>query len=235
MNTNCITKATLLIAAISAGAVLSVQAQFSGSTSGIFDHPVAGADNPDSFTTGIGTSSMTWGDADGFGTGPNALTFTGNPSFSTPAETPFSVGTLDYFNGTVAEGTDLDSVGLNIKVNFTVPSLGVESFDFPLTITTTVNTSDPVASADYITLPPASSTTFTVGPETYTLDLSFGDFSGDGFLEDGAFHVYEGESATAPVNGVLTTNLNGVTAPDSASTMLLLGGVSGLLCWMRRK
>ncbi len=177
---------------------------------------------------------MTWGNGDGFGTGPNVMTFTGNPSFSTSAETPFSVGLLYYFNGTVADGTSLDSVGLDISVSFTVPSLGVKSFDFPLTITSTPNIDgDPVASADYITLPPASSTTFTVGPETYTLDLSFGDFSGDGFLQDGAFHVYEGESATAPVNGILTTNLTGV--PDGASTMLLLGGVSGLLCWMRRK
>ena len=65
------------------------------------------------------------------------------------------------------------------------------------------------------------------------MKLSFGQFTGGGYLDsDGTFRVYEGDSATAPVEGIITTDLSGV--PDSGSTLLLLGGASALLCWWRR-
>jgi len=233
--TNYLTKTIALATAVFAGGMLTAHAQpFSGSSSGIFNDPVGGVDNPAPVYTGMGSSSITFGDGDGYGTGPNALTFTG-ASFSTvPAETLFDVGTLNYFNGTTTTGTTLDSVGLNVSLTLTIPAVGAESFEFPLTITTTPNTGTDAQNADYITLPVASSTTFTVGADTYTLKLSFGEFTGGGFIDpdDGTFRVYEGDSATAPVEGIITTDLSGV--PDSGSTMLLLGGAGTLLCWLRR-
>jgi hypothetical protein len=234
MNTNHVSKVTALMAAVCAGAISSAHAQFTGTSTGIFDNPVGGADNPTPVTTGIGTSSMTFGDPDDFGTGPNALAFTGAAFAGVPAETLFPVGSLYYFNGTTVLGSNLDKIGLDIELLFTVPGIGSKSFDFPLTITTTPNTGTQAQNADYVTLPAASSTTFTVGLETYTLDLSFGEFTGGGYLApDGSFHVYEDDSATAPVFGDITTNLEGV--PDSGSTMLFLGGASALLGWARRK
>jgi hypothetical protein len=231
MNPNRLTKVLALSAAVVIGGMLSAHAQpFSGSTTGTFINPVAGADNPSAVTTGIGTSSMTWGQ----GPDVNQLNFTGAGFASVPAETQFQVGSMFYYNGTQALGTQIDSITLDLKVAFTAPGGLNETFDFPIGITTTPNTSDPMASADYLTLPPASATTFTVGSDTYTLKLSFDTPTGGGFLaSDGTFHVYEEQSSTTKVEGVITTDLSGV--PDGGSTMILLGAATGLLGWIRRK
>ena len=222
-------------AAVFAAGLLSAHAQpFSGSSSGIFNDPVGGPENASPVTTGIGTSSITFGKADAANATPNALKFTGASFSDIASETPFDVGSLYYLNGSTVGGTTLESVGLDLSLSFTVPSLGLEKFEFPLSITTTPNNGNQAESADYITLPAASSTTFTVGPDTYTLKLSFGQFTGGGYLDsDGTFRVYEGDSATAPVEGIITTDLRGV--PDNGSTLLLLGGASALLCCWRRR
>src|SRR3989442_12816932 len=125
-------KRILLLAAVSTGAMLSAHAaSFSGSSSGTFNNPVT-TGNPSAVYTGMGSSSITFGNADGFGTGPNALTFTGAGFGSVLAETPFTVGSLYYFNGTVVSGTTLSGVGLDVQLTFTLPNgLGDETFDFP--------------------------------------------------------------------------------------------------------
>src|SRR5258708_7100595 len=97
-------KRFLLLAALSAGAMLSAHADsFSGSSAGTFNNPDT-TGNPTAVYTGMGGSSITFGNADSFGTGPNVLRFTGASFSSVPAETTFTVGSLYYFNGTVVTG-----------------------------------------------------------------------------------------------------------------------------------
>ncbi len=226
-----------LALALLAGAALTAQADptFSGLASGTFSNPQGGPDNgsPD-YTLSGNTIS--------FGSNPdptqNTLTFNAAPAFSVAADQVFTLGSLYYFNGTVAGGTSLDSVTLNIAIAFTDPSGLGQTFNFGLNITTTPNTGDLIGDADYVTLPSSTTDTFNVGGTDYTLKVDFGQFSGDGYLNasDGTFHVYENDSATAPIQAVITSNLNeAFPAPDGGSTMILLGFSATAMVALRRR
>ena len=90
----------------------------SGSTSGSWVNP-----NPTGgtiVTTGVGTSTFGWGDGSVATTGANSLWFAGGP-FASVTETPFKVGTINYFNGTTAIGSTPDTVDLALTLNFGTP------------------------------------------------------------------------------------------------------------------
>lgn len=218
-----------LLATVLLGSVLPVQAQFVGASSGVFQNP---AGPPGMVTLGENTSTILFGDGNGFGTGPSSLSFAGT-GFSTPAEASFSLGSLTYFNGTTVAGTEMTSVNLNVQLSFTSPSGLTENFVYPLTITMTPNTGTAEQNADFVTLPPFSSTVFTTGGTAYTLAVGFGSFTGGGFLSGNEFHVYEGSTAVAPVIGTITENISGV--PDAGSTLALLSGALTILGIVRRK
>ena len=140
-------------------------------------------------TTGSGTPLFTYGDGADFGTGPNKLTFAALVgSFSSATETPFKVGTITYFNGTTAVGTTPDSVQLGLTLNFAAPPLGPVTSNYTFDLVSTINTSDPDASADYVYLPSAfSATSFLIGSATYNVKLNgFSNVVGDGFLTSDA-------------------------------------------------
>jgi hypothetical protein len=65
----------------------------SGASSGSFESPTGPVHM---VVTGVGTSYFTWGNQDGFGTGPSSLRFTGATFNKVPPETEFEIGTLDY-------------------------------------------------------------------------------------------------------------------------------------------
>ena len=78
---------------------------FTGTSSGIFVSPTGG---PGLVTTGVNTKSFTWGT--GFQSPPSSLTYTGTSFAGILPEQAFSIGTLSYFNGTVLDGTQANSV-----------------------------------------------------------------------------------------------------------------------------
>lgn len=212
-------------------ATASVQAvTFDGTSSGTFQNPVGPGGM---VVSGIGTSTVLFGDGANFGTGPSSLSFLGS-AFSTPAETLFSLGQLTYFNGTTTVGSEMNNVDLQITLSFTSPSGLNEIFSYPLLITMTPNSSGSAAGdADFVTLPSFSQTVFTDAGINYTLEVGFGQFTGSGYILGNEFHVYENASATAPLVGRITENIPGV--PDGGSTLLLLGGASALIGVLRRK
>jgi hypothetical protein len=206
---------------------------FTGSSTGVFLNPTGPGGM---VTTGTGTNVFTWGDQNGFGTGPCSLSFTGNAFSGSFETTEFKFGKLNYFNGTITAGTEADTVDLKTTLNFTVPSVFDKSFTFTFQLINTPNTDDPVASADYVMLNNAFDATqfFTIGVTDYTLQFTrFGNIGSGGFITTvDQFHVFENQSANADLFGVITAHPHGVFEPSS---LFLLGaGLLGL-AGLRRK
>jgi hypothetical protein len=202
-----------------------------GDSVGTFINPVAGADNPSMNVAGVGTSSFFWGVGDG--TGPSSLNYLNTP-FSSVTETPFKIGTLTYYNGTVILGTAADGVDLNLNVNFTLPSGINQNFLYTMQLITTPNTGTAQQNADYVILSTFPDSIFSYSGVTYTLTMGFENLEGGGFLQTGnELHVLEGGTATADLMGTVTTNISGV--PEVAPTLGLLGFAMTLLVALRRK
>jgi hypothetical protein len=205
----------VVAAAIGAPGIAST---FSGSSAGVFVDP---AGQPGMTTTGVGTSVFTFGT--GFGSPPNRLAFTGVDGFSAASDSLFSFGSLDYFNGTTAMGTQATSVNLEISVALTSPLSTNRRFIFPFELITTPNTSDSLASADYVNFVAAASPAyFSYGGVDYTLQfLGFGDIVGGGFAGVNRFHVLEGQSATASLVGRFTAKENVANVPEPGTLPLM--------------
>ena len=191
-----------------------------GGSSGIFTNPTG---PPDMITTGVGTSTFTWGEGD---PSPSSLRFIGNP-FSVNTGDPFSFGTLGYFNGTIFADTEADSVDLRVTLTLTTPAGISQNFIYTLGLINTDNTGDPLASADIVNFPSSlPNTFFTTGGVNYTLEfLGFGTIVGSGFSTVGNFHVLEGGTASAQLLGRITPAPTAV--PEPSTILLLAVGLMG--------
>jgi hypothetical protein len=176
-----------------------------GSTSGVFQNPIGGT------FSGVGTNNFIWGVPI---TSSSSLNFTGKP-YSTDVVTGFifgsnarknreffSLGTLNYFNGTIEGGTGSTGVDLDITLQVSEPlNTSPQDFTSSLTFTNTPNTDDPIASADSVFLPssnlPPVILTASNGAEL-TLDVfGFGEVTDSGFTREREFFVTEENTASA--------------------------------------
>jgi hypothetical protein len=219
-------KSMVAVALLSAFA--SVQAaNVEGSTVGTWTNPLPGS----ATTTGEGTSMFTWGQGVG-GSDPSSLSFTSN-SFASALETPFKVGSVKYFNGSIFSAAD--SVQLALNLNFTQPGLGPVISNYGFQLINTDNTSDLDASADFVKLPSAfSNTSFLIGATEYRVKLvGFQNIVGDGFLVSNPlqFHVREQGSASADLFAVVTTQ----PVPEPSTYALMLAGLLGMGYIARRR
>jgi hypothetical protein len=218
-----------------------------GTTSGIFTNPTL---NPNGDVTGRGTSVFTWGTGIS-GSPPNRLTFSGLPfqaevvpivtfgSTNRNNRSVFPIGTLSYFNGTVAIGTEATSVQLDNTVQYTNASLtGLPinpqpipitfppvTFSSQLNLTNTPNTGTPLENADIVSLPnnlpPVVSIPGVVTPIILPNNLisplslkpiAFGRVQGSGVATQTEFKVFEGGSAQTG-GGTATADLLARLAP----------------------
>lgn len=223
-NNNMLSRMLAGLVLYAVGATFAHAVPIAGSSSGIFTNPTGPAGMQ---VTGVGTSSFTWGDGSAFGSPPSSLAFAGT-SFSTETSIFFDIGDITYFNGTIAAGTQADTVDLELALSFTTPSGINESFTYLLSLINTPNTSDPNASADIVQFPTTLPTsTFTIGGTTFTVGLEVGTVTGGGFSSQTTFSVLEGQSATARLRGIVTSE--GVAQIPEPGTLALFGiGLIGL-------
>ena len=219
-------RATALLAGLGVAltvsqATPSTAQTFSGNSSGTFGTPDAGS-NINPVFSGVGTNTFNWGAPSG--TPANELSFTGN-SFSGELNSLFAVGDLTYFNGSVAADTLVDSVPLDIALDFGQPDSVSQVFRFDFNLFSTLNTGTAEENADFVT--PSNSfgdRSITFGGTEYTLQLT-------GFSQDGGntivdrFNVLENESTTAAIYGKITTKP--VPEPSSVLGILALGALGG--------
>jgi hypothetical protein len=226
--------ASTVLLALSPLCSLSVLAQLpiEGTTSGVFVNPVPIS----ATTTGVGTNNFTFG-----ASSPtvNRFTFAAVP-FNTQTGNDFLLGTFTYVNGATVAGTTIDFVDLQIGLNFTTPSVGLQTSSFSLNSISTLNVGTPNENADFVLLPSSfSPSVFTLSDTQYTLQLlGFRNVMGDGFLTSTnmQLHVREDSRASAQLFGRVTSDLTGTptTVPEPSSILSLIGtAISALL--LRRK
>jgi hypothetical protein len=146
----------------------------------------------------------------------------------------FNLGILHYRNGTIQSRTGAAAVDLALQLNFSNPSsLSPISTRFTNDLINTPNSSDPVASADIVSIRnPAAPMNFTDSSgNRYFLELSFkvDQTTIDGSLSTfDEFRVFEGGLGRADLLGRFTTS----PIPEPSSAML---GVLGMMVLFRRK
>jgi len=134
--------------------------RYAGTITGFFDSPVLSGDflqagtrlrvsQDNRITTvgsGIGTSSITWGDNSGATLAPSTVTFTGNSFSDVASGQVFPLGTLTYFNGTNSPPSLIFGVTMHLSAGD-----GIMPFTGPVAIVSTQNGgSDRVADADLL-------------------------------------------------------------------------------------
>ena len=151
----------------------------------------------------------------------------------------FDIGSLYYRNGTIKNNTGASSIDLALNLNFSSPSgITPMSVAFTSDLINTVNTSDPIASADIVSLRDwAAPLDFTdASGNRYYLELTFqvDQNTMDGTLStQDEFRVFEGGQGRADLVGRFTTTPGAAMTIPEPSTALL--GALGLLALVRRK
>ncbi|MEB3260043.1 MAG: choice-of-anchor K domain-containing protein [Cyanobacteriota bacterium] len=157
-----------------------------GNISGTFSNPTPSS----AVITGAGTSTLGWGSGD-----PSSISFAGLPFDTQPGEV-FNLGRLTFYNGSILSGTGADAALINLAFNFeNIPEKNTVK-QFSLAINNTLNTADPIASADSVTL---------------------SDF---GYT----FNVLEGRSASVSLLGMLTSSLTGTPQGTESGAWLYSDG-----------
>ncbi|MCW5316535.1 PEP-CTERM sorting domain-containing protein [Nostoc sp. KVJ3] len=157
---------------------------FSGISSATWGKPTSGSTDTNPTYTGVGSNTFTWGDpnvcptipstpSDCIVTGSNQLIFKEN-SFSADINSAFKIADLTYFNGTVLNGTIVESVPLNLNISFNSPVGISQVFDFNFHLVNTPNDSiNPEENADFVFIDNnLSNSSFTFEGNKYTIELT---------------------------------------------------------------
>ncbi len=185
-----------------------------------------------------GSAAFQWGTPSSSSSYPHAsaLWFEGGSLSNVAANETFNFGSLYYRNGTIKMNTGASSVDLAINLTFNSPSgIAPVALLFSSDLVNSPNVSDPVASADTVSLTDwyAPLDFYDGSGRRYYFELSFAVDSNtlDGTLStQDQFRVFEGMTGRADLQGKFTTSPRGmVPVPEPSSAMLALLGALALL------
>jgi hypothetical protein len=188
----------------------------------------------------VGSAAFQWGTPSSTSAYPHTSSLWFKPlSIGAVApEKTFELAQLYYRNGTIKTTTGATAVDIAMTLSFSQP-LGIDpiSVVFGTDLINTVNSSDPVASADIVSLRNAAEPLdfFDSSGNRYYLELTFkvDQTTIDGTLStQNEFRVFEGGQGSATLLGRFTTTPANVTVPEPSSAIL---GAFGMLFLLRRK
>jgi|GEM_PF-2445711 len=191
-------------------------------------------------TGSTGSAAFQWGQASSGATysHSSALWFSPIAASNVSAGEYFNIGSLFYRNGTIKSNTGASSVDLTVNLDFSSPS-GITPINAVYTsdLINSPNTSDPVASADIVSLRNlAAPLDFTdASGNRYYLELTFkvDQNTMDGTLSTpNEFRVFEGGQGRADLLGRFTTTPGVAAVPEPSAALL---GLLGSLAFFRRK
>lgn len=192
-------------------------ASFTGSHTPIWTS-VAGGSNlkyttdnsdPDSITVSHGDTRLDLGGGQYLDAGvENRMDFNRNNFSGVAANTDFNLGEMVILNGTTFNDSEATSTTLRLTMALTQPVTQSGTLNINLTMVSTPNTSDRLASADTVTVQnPTTSFTVTTGGVTYTLQVRLVSLDADsGVVSGNTFYIYEGASARAALVGKFVSN-----------------------------
>lgn len=186
------------------------QVSFSGDAVFTWLNPTGGPTLVSSISNGTPTSTFTHGDTMvdlGGGQFIEAgiaaqITMTNAAFTSAPLDAPFKIADVSIRNGTTFNDSEASGVTLRLALTMSQPVLN-QVIDLPLTLVATENTSDMLASADVVVLPPGPVARLEIGGQRYVLNLtwiSLNPFSG--FANSREFFTFEEATAEAQLYGV---------------------------------
>jgi hypothetical protein len=136
------------------------------------------------------------------------LNYTSTAFNNVKAGKRFQIGTLDYFNGTIADGSAAEKITFTANLDFRMNGVNASTsldFDFELVnVLNALDPNDPWADADFVKLSnPIASQTLTFRGIDFRFQLEFGETTANGISLFDEFHVLEGRSATTRLYGTL--------------------------------
>lgn len=187
------------------------QAQtFSGTAEGTWGQPLPGTSNTNPLFSGAGTSTLSWGDPDNFGTGANVLEFMTNPFEDIGLNSLFKIGDLRHFNGTVLLGTSVEQVSLDLDLS--TPLSLSEPFTIDFTLGNTLNTSsNPEDNADSVGFKISDT------PRSFSVDGSDYRIALMGFSEDGGTSIVDKISTLEGESSILSLYARITEVPQTTS------------------
>lgn len=177
-----------------------------GSTVGEFSNPAGSSQLVTNLSPGQASSYFEWGDGNGSGLSESWLEFKGATFGNIVDGQQFNIGTLDYYNGTILAGTGATAVDFEVQLTLDINGQTFNPyFDFAFDLINNPNTTDEIASADFVYLDDArSSRTLVFNDYEFEFKIEFGKSSAQGFTFVDQFHVLEDKKASAELFGTFT-------------------------------
>lgn len=177
---------------------------FTGTSAGNFHTPVGDAKLKTSIGPGEKKPEFKWGDSATNDKKQNELKFEGSSFSNIAPNEEFTLGKLEYYNGTTYSGTNATAVQIAIDLNLTTPGVR-ETLNFTFKLLSTPNNGkDADADADYVYIPDVSTTFRTIiKGKQFELVLRFGEHSANGFTTIDTFHAHEGKTLKGTIYGRL--------------------------------
>lgn len=177
---------------------------FTGAATGNFHSPLGDNRLVTNLPPGVRQPEFKWGTPAAGTRVQNSLSLTGGTFARIAPDQEFQLGTLTYYNGTTASGTNATSVQVAVDLNMSTPSVR-ETLNFTFRLQSTPNRNqDPDADADYVWIPDVSTSFRTIiKGKQFELILRFGEHSANGFTTIDTFHAHEGRELRGTIYGRL--------------------------------